>query len=116
MKEEKEKEAMDPFFVEKEEILKMMRDVKANQDERNGIRRTVGRSHKMMSLNRDIVTAIKSAEKRIDDLNKMLRKQAKKVSFISTKADKPLLSTLDYNIELGFYRRGQIEGVYLEGA
>ena len=74
LKDEKAQEKLDPFFLEKEEILKMLREVKTNQDKRNEIRRTVGRSHAMMTLNAGISEGTKNAEKRINELNSLLRK------------------------------------------
>lgn len=79
MKDEKAKEKQDPFFIEKEVILKMLREVKTSQDKRNEIRRTIGRSHEMMTLNAGISEGMKNSDKRINELNSMLRKQAKKV-------------------------------------
>jgi hypothetical protein len=80
LKDEKAKEKEDPFFKEQAEILKILRSVKSDQDKRNEIRRTVGRNHEMMSLNSNIAEGIKNCDKRVNDLNNLLRKQTKKVS------------------------------------
>jgi hypothetical protein len=75
--EEKEREKLDPFYLEQEEIMKFMNEMKKNQAERNKVRLNEGRNHKMMTLDTAILDAMANVEKRIDDLTKILREQAK---------------------------------------
>jgi len=75
--EEEEREKADKFFVEQAEISKIFTEIKKVQAERNQIRLNEGRCHKQMVLDTTIQEQISTADKRTDELAKMLREQAK---------------------------------------
>lgn len=75
--EEAEREKADKFYVEQAEISKIFNEVKKIQAQRNKIKLEEGRCHKQMTLDTDINENIGTADKRVEDLNKLLREQAK---------------------------------------
>ena len=75
--EEKEKEKQDKFFVEQDEITKMLGEIKKNQAERNKARLNEGRCQKTMTLDTAIHDSMASVEKRMEELYKLLREQSK---------------------------------------
>lgn len=75
--EEKEKEKQDKFFVEQDEIMKILNEIKKNQAERNKVRLNEGRNQKTLTLDTSINDNMANVDKRLEDLFKLLREQSK---------------------------------------
>ena len=66
-------EARDPFYTEKDELIKLMKECKQKQDERNDIRRTEGRTQRSLTLNLEIKELLATLESRVEDMGKMMK-------------------------------------------
>jgi len=73
--EEKEKDKLDPFNIEQNDIIKILKEVQKHQAERNKIKLEEGRNHKMMTLETTINDSMASIEKRFEELVKIRRTQ-----------------------------------------
>lgn len=73
--EEREKDKLDPFFIEQNDIIKILKEVQKHQAERNKIKLEEGRNHKMMTLETTINDSMASIEKRLEELIKIRRTQ-----------------------------------------
>lgn len=73
--EEKEKDKLDPFFIEQNDIVKILKEVQKHQAERNKIKLEEGRNHKMMTLETTINDSLASIDKRLEELIKIRRNQ-----------------------------------------
>lgn len=73
--EEREKDKLDPFYIEQNDIIKILKEVQKHQAERNKIKLEEGRNHKMMTLETTINDSMASIEKRLEELIKIRRTQ-----------------------------------------